>query len=204
MGRPGRTLRLSLSGAGADRPAAATLTGCQGRRCVWTHDVAPAFDTARSDIDRCVVIGVPNEATPAALECRLRAAVFLVNPTARAAHLRRVGGVDFDERHPGLLGLVGQKRAELGERPRVQRGPLGLAKPYPVTDPRQLFDSDTASGAFSLGHDATGNLVIQVGGKTGLFAASLPQQSPRRTSFLGLQPLAQPSLSLAIAVQPST
>ncbi|WP_353365867.1 hypothetical protein [Mycobacterium sp.] len=45
---------------------------------------------------------------------------------------------------------------------------MGLAKPYPVTDSRQLFDGDTASGAFSLGHDAFGDLVIHVGGKTGL------------------------------------
>jgi hypothetical protein len=186
MGRPGRTLRLSLSGAGADRPAAAALTGCQGRRCVWTHDFAPAFDTARSDIDRCVVVGVPNEATSATFEYRLGAAVVFVDPAAGRAGLRGVGGVDFDKRHSRLFGLVDQKRAELGERPRVQRGPLGLAKPYPVTDPRQLFDSDTASGAFSLGRDAFGNLVIQVGGKTGLFAASLPQQSPRPQSVPGV------------------
>ena len=96
----------------AGRLAAAALTGCQGRRCVWAHDFAPAFDTAGCDDDRCVVVGVPNEATPATLKCRLGAAVTFVHPAARTARLRRVGRVDFDERHPGSLGPVAQERAE--------------------------------------------------------------------------------------------
>src|SRR5690348_12994932 len=78
---------------GADRLAAAALTGCQGRRCVWTHDFAPALHTAGSDVDRCVVVGVPNEVTPAAVEFRLGAAVAFVDPTAGAASLRRVSRV---------------------------------------------------------------------------------------------------------------
>ena len=127
----------------AVRLAAAALTGCQGGRCVRTHDFVPALNTAGRDVERCIVIGVPNEATPATFECRLGAAVSFIDRAACAAHLRRVGRVDFDERHPGLLGLIGQKRPELGERPRMQRGPLGLAKPYPLTDPRQFFDGDT-------------------------------------------------------------
>ena len=32
-------------------------------------------------------------------------------------------------------------------------GPLGLAKPYPLADARQVFQGDPATGAFSLGHD---------------------------------------------------
>src|SRR5712672_1193448 len=62
----------------AVRLAAAALTGCQGRRCVWVHDFTPALDTAACDVDRCVVVGVPNEATPATLKLRLGAPVFLV------------------------------------------------------------------------------------------------------------------------------
>jgi hypothetical protein len=68
-------------------------------------------------------------------------------PTRTRCSLRRVGRVNLDERHPGLSGLIGQKEPELSERPRMQHGPLGLAKPYPVAYPRQLFDGDTASGA---------------------------------------------------------
>src|SRR5258705_3383954 len=182
-----RTCRSSPTLRVADRLAAAALTGCQGGRCVRAHDFAPTFDTAS-----CGVVGVPNEATPTTLKYRLATAVSFVDPTARTARLRCVGGVNLDERHSGSFGLVGQKRAELGERPRMQRGPLGLAKPYPVTDPRQFFDGDAASGAFSHGHDAFGNLVIDVGGEPGLFATPLLQQPPRRAGFLCLQPFPQP------------
>ena len=121
----------------AVRLAAAALTGCQGGRCVWAHDFAPALDTAGCDDDRCVVVGVPNEATPTTLKLCLGAAIAFVHPAAPMTGLRRVGRVDLDERHPGALGLIAQERAELGERPRMHRGPLGLAKPYPRTDPRQ-------------------------------------------------------------------
>ena len=119
----------------AGRLAAAALTGCQGRRCVWAHDFAPAFDTAGCDDNRCVVVGVPNEATPTTFKCRLGAAVSFVDQPALMAGLAAVGRVDLDERHPAGLSLIAQERAELSERPRVQRGPLGIAKPYPRTDP---------------------------------------------------------------------
>src|ERR1700719_4581164 len=68
------------------------------------------------------------------------------------AHLRRIGRVHLDECHSGLLGLIGDERADLGECPRMQRGPLGLTKPYPRTDPRELFEGDAAFGALRLGH----------------------------------------------------
>ena len=147
---------------------------------MWVHDFTPALATAGGDDDRCVVVGVPNEATPATLKLCLTAAVAFVHPATRTACLRRVGRVDFDERHPGLFGLVGQTRAELGERPRMHRGPLGLTKPYPRPDPRQLFDGDPAPGALRLGHDAFRYLMVEVGGEAGLLTAALLQQPPRR------------------------
>jgi hypothetical protein len=52
----------------AVRLAAAALPGCQGGRCVRTHDFASALNTAGRDVDRCIVIGVPNEAKPATFE----------------------------------------------------------------------------------------------------------------------------------------
>jgi hypothetical protein len=155
---------------------------------VGAHDFTPASDTAGCDDDRCIVVGVPNEAAPATFKCRLRATVSFIDPAALMACLAAVGGIDVDERHPGGLSLVAQERAKLGERPRMQRGPLGLAKPYPGAYPRQLFDSDTAPGALRLGHDAFGNLMVEVGGEPRLLAAALLKQPARRTSLLGLQP----------------
>jgi hypothetical protein len=195
-------LRSVSCGWVAVRLAAAAVTGCQGGRGVWAHDFAPAFNTARGGVDGCVVVGVPNEATPATLKFCLGAAVTFVHPATPMARLRRVGRVDFDERHPGLLGLVVQEPAELGERPRMHRGRLGLAKPYPRPDPAQLLDGDTAPGAFSLGHDAFRNLMVDVSGELRLVPATLLEQPPRRRRFLGLQPRPQPRLSLAIAVHP--
>ena len=93
------------------------------------HDYAPAFNTAGGDVDCCVVVGVPNEATPATLEYGLGTSVAFVDPPARMTGLARVSGVDVNERNAGDLGLVSKEAAELGERPRGQRGPLGLAKP---------------------------------------------------------------------------
>ena len=107
----------------------------------------------------------------AAWERRLR---LSTQPT-RVACLRRVGRVDLDECYPGGLGFVAEERAELGERPRMHRGPLGLTKPYPRPDPRQLFDGDTAPGALSLSHDAFTDLVVDVGGEPRLLAAPFLQ-----------------------------
>jgi len=188
----------------AIRLAAAALAGCQGRRCVRTHDFAPAFDTTDRNVDRCVVIGVSNEITPDTVEYRLRAAISFVDVPTAAAHLRRVGTVDFNERHTRLPGLVAKKRAELGERPRVQRGPLGLTKPYPLADAAQLLNGDAAPGAFSLDHDAFRDLVVNVGGKPSLLATALLQQPSCGTGLFGLQAFSQPHLPFSVTVEAST
>ena len=91
----------------------------------------------------------------------------------------------------------------MGERPRVQRGPLGLAKPYPRTDPRQLFDGDTAPGALRLGHDAFGDLMIDVGGEAGLFTApSSSAAAAPMLVFLACNRFRRPQLTFAVAVEP--
>jgi hypothetical protein len=67
---------------------------------------------------------------------------------------------------------------------------LGLSKPYPLADTAQLLDGYAAPGAFSLGHDALTDVVIDIGGEPMLFAASLLKQPAGRTRLLGLQSLA--------------
>jgi hypothetical protein len=202
--RKERACALSFAVGGAIRLAAAALTGCQGGRCVWTHDFAPAFDTADCDVDRCVVVGVPNEATLATFKFALRASVSFVDMPAPATSLRGVGRVDLDERYSGDPGLISQESAELGEGPGMQHGPLGLKKPYPVANAAQLFDGDAAPGAFSLGHDAFADLVIDVRGEPGFLTAPLAQQASRGPSSLCLQPLPEACLSFPVAVQPGS
>lgn len=170
-----------------DRFAAAAQAGCQGGRCVWTHDFAPARNSALRDIASRVVIGVPNEATPNTNELRLAAATSLVDMPTRVTCPRGEGRVDLRQRQPGQCRLVPERLPELTECPGVQRGPLGLAKPYPCADPRQPFDGDPASGAFSHGHDVLADLVVQVGCEAGILASIIPQQSPRGGRVFGLQ-----------------
>nr|CEL18699.1 transposase IS200-family protein [Kibdelosporangium sp. MJ126-NF4]CTQ98183.1 transposase IS200-family protein [Kibdelosporangium sp. MJ126-NF4] len=197
-----RACRPTLPLRVADRLAAAVLTGCQVGRCVWTHDFAPAHNTTSRDVMCRIVVGVPNEATPATDKRRLRAPVLLVDPATAMALLRRVGGIDLHARHSRLLCLVGEVLAELGERPGVQRGPLGLAKPYPRADANEILDGDAASGAFSLGHDTFADLMVHISGEPGLLTTAFLQQPPSRGGLLGLQPLTEPMLPFAVAVQP--
>ncbi len=200
----GPTLHSALVFRVAFRLAAAARAGCQGRRCVRTHDFAPALDTTNRNVDRCIVIGVSNEITPDTVEYRLRAAIPFVDVPTTAAGLRRVGAIDFNERHTYPSSLIAKKGAELGERPRVQRGPLGPTKPYPLADAAQLLNGDAAPGAFSLGHDAFRDPVINVGRKPGLNATSLFQKPSCGTGLLRLQPFSQSHLPLTVTVKAST
>jgi hypothetical protein len=99
------------------------------------------------------------------------------------------------------LGLIAQKPAKFVERPPMQRGPLGLAKPYPLADSTQLLDGNTPSGAFGLGHDALADPMVDVGSEPPLLAATLSQQSSRRSGPLGLQSLLKRLLSSAVAIK---
>ncbi|MCW3839987.1 hypothetical protein ONA70_07735 [Micromonospora yasonensis] len=56
----------------------------------------------------------------------------------------------MNERYPGPGRFVGDELAELVERPRVQRDPLGPSEPYPVADAREVLQGDAAAGAFGL------------------------------------------------------
>lgn len=190
----------------ANRLAAAVLAGCQDGRCVRTHGFAPARNPSLSDVACRIVVGVPNEVTPHTDKQRLGAPVFLVHvATSRPrARLGRVGRIDLHERDTRTPGLVFKVLAKLPERPRVHCGPLGLAKPYPSTDPRQPLDSDTAFGAFSLGHNAFADLMVQVSDESRLTAASFLEKASGRRGFLRLQPFAHPKLPVAVPVEASS
>jgi hypothetical protein len=125
------------------------------------------------------------ESAGPAYELGLAGPVAFVDMAAAGATLAGVGSVHVDERHssPGCSSpgcFVGQKRAELGEGPAGVCGTLGLAEPYPFADTSQFFDCYPASGAFSLGHDPRGYLVIDIGSEPCLPVGALPQQPFRR------------------------
>src|SRR6476660_5943192 len=114
-----------------------------GSRRVRLHDGSPACDVARS-----VVVGGASVPTPHTLEVVAGATVALVYVPALVAFPRRVTRVDQGDRDAGEGGLVADEMTELGERPRVQVGPLGLGNRDPVADPAQIFELDPAAGAF--------------------------------------------------------
>jgi len=68
----------------------------------------------------------------------------------------------------------------------VQRCPLGLAGPYPVTDAFEVFECDSVSGAFSLGNDLLGDAVVHVLGEPGLAARPLRQEALGRSRSLSV------------------
>src|SRR4029450_10480130 len=93
------------------------------------------------------------------------------------------------------------ERAELVERPRVQRGPLGPAKPDPAADAREVFQGDPTAGACGHGHDALRNDGVGVGGDPGLLAAATTEQALGRLGALGLELGPQPPVAVADPVQ---
>ena len=107
---------------------------------------------------RCVMVGVPNEATPTHIRRRSGSAGFRLIYAALHTHGKsaRCGrGSTYTSATPAALGLIGQRIRPSWPNAQVcTGGPLGLAKPYPLTDAAQLLDSNAAPGAFSLGHDA--------------------------------------------------
>src|SRR5258706_15970482 len=145
-------------------------------RRVRQADRCPARNTACGDVAGCVPVGVLSEAARPAEEGGLVGPVGLGDVSAGGAALRGVGRVDVYDRHPGPCRLVGDVLAELVERPRVQRDPLGPSEPYPVADAAQVFQGDPAAGAFGLGHDALSDAVVGVGGEPGFLAPALLQQ----------------------------
>ncbi len=138
--------------------------------------------------DVCVFCGV---SAVAADEPGLAGPVAFVGVVTGGAALAGVGRIDSDDRHTCAGCFVGEELPELGEGPAGVCGALGLAEPYPFTDAGRLFDGDPASGAFSLGHDPLGNLVVHIRGEPSLTPDALAQQTFRRLGVLGLQFLAQ-------------
>ena len=159
----GGACRPSRCVGSTNRSAPAALTDCQGRRRARRHDVAPARRTAVRDVTRR---GEPNEATPTTPERRQGPPI---HPT------------DIPARTPlRLTGLVLQEPAELGQHPRVRRGPLKLAKPYPCADSRQFLNGDTTPGALRLDHDASADPLVHLGPEPRLPATfTIPRSTPR-------------------------
>ncbi len=127
--------RPRVSGVGLGRPRPAS----------------PQLFCASADVAGAVAVCVINESAGPAREPRLGDPVRSVDVAALGAGTGGVRRIDVHHRHPGLVGLVRDELPQLCEGPAGVGGPLGLAKPYPFADARQVLQGDTASGAFRLG-----------------------------------------------------
>jgi hypothetical protein len=109
----------------------------------------------------------------------LSRAIALVHaPAGRAG----AGGVSRIDRHAGDAGgsaLVLEKEAQLVERPARMLGAVGLRNRDLFADTRQVFDGDSASGAFGDRDETLAGAVVNVGGAAMLLAPSSVKQPAR-------------------------
>ena len=101
--------------------------------------------------------------------------VLFVHAAAFRTRPGRVPGIDDKECDAFHPGFVGQKGAELIERPIVQPVSLAFSGRNPVPDAGEIFDGDSGSSAFGLGNKVLGNGVIHPCLKTGLFPGEFDQ-----------------------------
>ena len=154
----------------------------EGGREVW-----PVYDGPTAYIDRSDGIsggGVPARYTG---EKGLRRAVTLIDTTAYGASARGVSWVNQFHDHTDEAGLVLDKASELAERPGVMLSPLALANRDPVSDAREVFKGNTATGVFGLRNNPLTEHVVDISGKTCLFARTLYQKPLGCLRAVGLE-----------------
>ena len=147
----------------------------------------PGCDVASADM-----IGVGRKAASGAGELRLRAAVCLVDVAALGTRSTRIARVHGDKRDTRKGGLVAEERAQLEERPRMQRRALGPANCYPVANAMEVFQGNATPGVFGLAHNRLADDVIGVGVEAPLPPSEFSEMTFGALGGSGLEPSAQP------------
>src|SRR3954452_11449910 len=114
-------------------------------------------------------------------------AVAAINQTAFRTCLRRVFRIDANQRHALQRRFVGHETPKLGECPPMVRSPLATPNRCPSANMRQVFQSDAASGVFSLAHDRFADAMVYVAGEPRLLGPTSPKQPFCRLGSLPLQ-----------------
>ncbi len=146
------------------------------------------------------MISVTGEITLDTGESTLRRTIALIYTTAYRASTRRIPRVNGNNRHPGNLSLVFYLLPKIVETPRIVLSPLNLANRYPITDAREFFQGDSASGAFCSQHQLFGDTMVDVFGKTRFLVAALCKQSLSRLRTFTLQAFSKFGVALSQAV----
>jgi hypothetical protein len=151
----------------------------------------PVYSSPGCDVAGTDIVSVGRKAASGADELRLRTAVRLVDVAALGARSARVARIHGDNSHAQEGGFVCEERAQLGERPRVQRRALSLANRYPVTDAAEIFNCDTASGVFGFANDRLADDVIHVCVEMPLLPSKLTEMSLGALGAGGLKATAE-------------
>src|SRR5262245_6463864 len=105
----------------------------------------------------------------------------------------RVDRHDRDARHPGL---VLHERAQLKERPSRMPGALPLPNRGPLANPLEVFQGDSAIGAFGTRHDGLADDVVLMSSEPGFPARKLLEAFLGSPSSLTLESSPAPVVSL--------
>jgi hypothetical protein len=117
-------------------------------------------------------------------------AVGLRNMPARTAGARGIARVDVLDNNPLQLRLVLDEGLKLEKRPAAMLSLVGTSNRCPRPDMLQVFQSNTARGAFSLQDQLLGNDVV-VSPKSRFLAVDALQVAVGRPRAIGLQILAR-------------
>jgi hypothetical protein len=147
------------------------------------------------------MVSISTESTRDAAKLRLIAAIGSLSVPALGTTLACVSRIDRDQQHACQTSLIGQKLAQLSERPIASFGAVVFAlNPRPHTNARQFLNGNGALCAFGTPDNTLADNVIGVSLKTRLAPTKLFKVALGRTSALALQLRAKSLLTLAIAL----
>lgn len=157
--------------------------------------VRPVDNGPAANVDRCDVVCKPGEAADHTGKGALVGTVGPLGVPAGGTLPGGVLGVNKDQRNPGPSRLVAQLLPQVVESPGVQRGALRPPSPDPLADAPEVLQGDRPIRALGLLHDAFGDGVVHVMGKSLLLPGELlqPPLGPLAPLLLELSP--EPTVS---------
>ena len=159
-------------------------------KCGW-------FTDSPADIHGSVDIGVRFVTARATPKLVLALTVLFGAVSASSTSAAGIAGIDSHQHNASQLGFVFEEQTQLRERPGVQNRSLLLPGLNPFADTVEIFNGDTATGAFSFGNNLLGNAVINVGGESLLFTTQFLESALGGAGLLLLEPSPQPSMPMA-------
>ena len=132
-----------------------------------------------------------------AQEHSLALSIGLVRVAAVRASPTRVPRIDQHARNPRKLSLVRDERPDLKERPACVLCSLRVPDRYPISDAREIFKGDAASGVFGLLHDTLADAVVLDTPESGLLTRNLFEPSFGTSSASRLKSLTMICVPLA-------